>query len=70
MAVVKFGVGDSVRFIGTDNPVTVRQYNPETLEYRVQRGDDRASSQWASKLYLELTEPARRAGSGNELLHH
>jgi hypothetical protein len=65
MAVVKFGVGDSVRFIGTDNPVTVRQYNPET-----QRGDDLASSQWASKIYLELTEPARRAGSGNELLHH
>ena len=62
MTVVKFGVGDSVRFIGTDSSLTVRQYNPQTLEYRVQRRDDRASSQWASEIYLELTEPARRAG--------
>jgi hypothetical protein len=56
MVIVKFGVGDSVRFIGTDNPVTVRQYNPETLAYRVQRGDNGASSQWASEIYFELVD--------------
>jgi hypothetical protein len=61
-AAPKFGVDDTVRFIGTDNPITVREYNPEKLEYRVKRGDDIASSQWASEIYLELTELARRAG--------
>ena len=63
MAVVKFGVGDVVRFIGTDTLLTVREYNPETLEYRVQRGDDRASSQWAPEIYFEVINPDRRAGS-------
>ena len=63
IAAVKFGVGDTVRFIGTGTPYVVREYNPETLEYRVQCGDESASSQWAAEIYLELTQLGRRAGS-------
>jgi hypothetical protein len=50
----KFGVGDAVRFIGTSTAYTINAYNPESLEYRVQCGDDSASSQWASEIYFEL----------------
>jgi hypothetical protein len=50
----KFGVGDTVRFIGTYTPYVVREYNPKTLEYRVQCGDERASSQWAFEIYFEV----------------
>jgi hypothetical protein len=57
-APAKFGVGDAVQFIGTDTPYTVKEYNPETLEYRVQCGDEPANSQWASEIYLELLESA------------
>jgi hypothetical protein len=57
----KFGVGDTVRFIGTSTSYTVNEYNPDTLEFRVQRGDEPASSQWASEIYLELISPARPA---------
>jgi hypothetical protein len=53
MAVLKFAVGDTVRFIGADTPLTVRQYNPKTREYRLQDGDDLTSSQWALEVYLE-----------------
>jgi hypothetical protein len=53
MTMVKFGVGDVVRFIGTDRALTVTQYNPETLEYRVQRGDDHFGGQWISEIYIE-----------------
>jgi hypothetical protein len=28
MTIVKFGVGDVVRFIGTDRALTVKQYDP------------------------------------------
>jgi hypothetical protein len=58
MAVAKFGVGDTVQFIGTYTPYIVREYNPESLEYRVQCGDARASSQWASEIYFELIHSA------------
>jgi hypothetical protein len=51
----KLGVGDVVRFIGTDTPYVVKEYNPTTLEYRVQCGDERGS-QWASEIYFELLE--------------
>ena len=36
-----------------------QRIQPETLEFRVQHGDERASSQWALEIYLEL---AARAG--------
>jgi hypothetical protein len=49
--------------MGTGTPCVVREYNPETLEYRVQCGDESASSQWASEIYFELTQLARRTGS-------
>jgi hypothetical protein len=49
----KFGVGDAVRFVGTDTPCVVREYNADTLEYRVQCGDEFANSQWASEIYFE-----------------
>jgi hypothetical protein len=48
----KFKVGDAVRFIGTDTPYVVREYNPKTLEYRV-TSDERASSRWTLEIYLE-----------------
>jgi hypothetical protein len=50
----RFGVGDAVRFIGTDVPYVVTEYDPESIEYRVQCGDDSVSSQWASEIYFEL----------------
>jgi hypothetical protein len=52
----KFGMGDTVRFIGTRRAYVVREYNPKTLEYPVQCGDERASSQWASEIYFELID--------------
>jgi hypothetical protein len=48
----KFGMGDTVRFIGTATPYVVRAYSSETLEHRVQRGDELATRQWASEIYL------------------
>jgi len=53
MTMVKFGAGYVVRFIGTDRALTVTQYNPETLEYRVQCGDDHFGGQWVSEIYIE-----------------
>jgi hypothetical protein len=55
MAAAKFGVGDTVRFIGTDTLLTVKQYREATQEYRLQL-DDLASSEWVSQIYLELVE--------------
>jgi hypothetical protein len=57
----KFGVGDTVRFVGTDQHLAVREYNPQTLEYQIRRGDDPASSEWVSGIYLELVESACRS---------
>jgi hypothetical protein len=45
-----FGIGDVVRFVGTDKPYVIREYNPKTLECRVQSGDE---SQWALQIYFE-----------------
>jgi hypothetical protein len=53
MAVTEFRVDDDVRFIGTDTVLTIRKYNAETGAYQVQRGDDEASLEWVSSLYLE-----------------
>jgi hypothetical protein len=62
--IAKFRLGDTVRFIGTDTLLTVSEYNPETLEYRVQRSDDLASSQWALGIYLELEKSASAQAAG------
>ena len=43
---------------GTDTIQTVRQYNAETLEYQIQRGNDAASIEWVPEIYPELMEPA------------
>ena len=36
MASAEFVVDDRVRLIGTDTTQTVRQYNPETVEYLIE----------------------------------
>jgi hypothetical protein len=53
MATVKFGVGNSVRFIGADRALTVREYDPVSQQYLLQRGDDLASREWVSEIYIE-----------------
>lgn len=53
---INFGVGDTVLFVGTDQHLTVRDCNPQTIEYQIWRSDDLASSQWVSGIYLELVE--------------
>jgi hypothetical protein len=61
MGAAEFGVGDRVRLIGTDTIQTVRQYNAETLEYQVQRGNEEDSVVWVLEIYLELVEPNQNA---------
>ena len=68
MTPAKFGVDETVRFIGTDTIQTVRQYNAETLEYQVQRGNEEASVVWVLGIYLELVEPSKRPAIGTALL--
>jgi hypothetical protein len=53
MATVKFGVGNSVRFIGADRALTVVQFDPASQQYLVQRGEDLASREWVSEIYIE-----------------
>jgi hypothetical protein len=48
-----FCVGDTVRFVGTETPFTVKQYDKATHEYQVQRDNDDASIQWVLDIYLE-----------------
>ena len=59
-AAAKFEVDDPVRFIGTDTILTVKQHHheSESHEYQVQRGDDVASIEWVSEIYLEHAEAA------------
>jgi hypothetical protein len=56
----KFGVDDTVRFIGTDTIFTVKLHHHEyeSNEYQVQRGDDVASIEWVPEIYLEHAEAA------------
>jgi hypothetical protein len=56
MVDTKFGVGDTVRFIGTDTLLTVREYDSKTLEYQVQRDNDE-TLECVSEIYLELVKP-------------
>jgi hypothetical protein len=67
MAEAKFGMGDHVRFIGTDTIRTVWQYNEDTLEYQVQLGDDAVDTVWVTARYLELAEPAERNAAATGL---
>jgi hypothetical protein len=53
MQVAKFRVDDNVRFVGTDTILAIKLYDAETDEYQVQRGDDVASLEWVSGIYLE-----------------
>ncbi len=50
--------GDTVRFIGADTLCTVREYNTETLEYRVQRCGEHASSRTRNNFRLSWLECA------------
>jgi hypothetical protein len=67
MGAAEFGVGDCVRLIGTDTIQTVRQYNAETLEYQVQRGNEEDSVVWVLGIYLELVEPTKTPAIGTSL---
>ena len=60
IAAAKFGVDETVRFIGTDRIFTVKQhhYESESHEYQVQRGGDVATIEWVSECYLEHAEAA------------
>jgi hypothetical protein len=60
MAAARFEVNDTVRLIGTEVLLTVRQYNRRTHEYQVQRGNDSANFEWVLAIYLELVEAAQR----------
>jgi hypothetical protein len=67
MGAAEFGVGDRVRLIGTDIIQTVREYNAETLEYQVQRGNEEDSVVWVLGIYLELVEPTKTSAIGTAL---
>ena len=56
----KFGINDSVRFIGTDSPLCITELRccNETDEYRLHRCCDEASMEWVQEIYLELVAPA------------
>jgi hypothetical protein len=56
MAAAKFAMNDAIRFIGTDTPLTVKQYDEGTRQYQVQRGDDGTSAEWVPEIYLELLD--------------
>jgi CheY-like chemotaxis protein len=70
MTITEFVLGDHVRLIGTDTIQTVRQYNPETLEYQVQIGTEEANVMWVSGIYLELAEPAKSLPSARAFDDH
>jgi hypothetical protein len=67
MGAAEFRVDDRVRLIGTETIQTVRQYNAETLEYQVQRGNEEDSVVWVLGIYLELIEPATKPAIGTAL---
>ena len=58
MTATKFGVGDIVRFIGTDQHLTVKQCRTEPRLYQVQRDNDETTLEWVSENYLELVKSA------------
>ena len=64
MAAAKFKVGDTVRFIGTDQHLTVKQYRTAPRQYQVQRDNDEINVEWVMEIYLELVKPARTEAVG------
>jgi hypothetical protein len=63
IADTKFGVGDIVRFIGTDKHLTVKQCRTELRLYQVQRDSDETNLEWVLEIYLELVKPASAEAS-------
>jgi hypothetical protein len=64
MAAAKFRVGDIVRFIGTDQHLTVKQYRTAPRQYQVQRDNDETTLEWVPEIYLELMKPASAKAAG------
>ena len=64
MAAARFTVGDTVRFIGTNQHLTVKQCHTKPREYQVQRDNDDATLEWVSEIYLELVKPASAEAVG------
>jgi hypothetical protein len=59
MPTAKFTVGDTVRFIGTDQHLIVNQCRSKSDQFQVQREKDEATREWVPGIYLELVKPAR-----------
>jgi hypothetical protein len=64
MAAAKFRVGDIVRFIGTDQHLTVKQYRTGPRQYEVQRDNDETTLEWCPEIYFELVKPASAKAAG------
>jgi len=64
MAAAKFRVGDIVRFIGTDQHLTVKQHRTPPRQYQVQRDNDETTLEWVPEIYLELVKPASAKAAG------
>jgi hypothetical protein len=64
MTATKFGVGDIVRFIGTDQHLAVKQCRTEPRLYQVQRDNDETNLEWVSEIYFELVTPASAEAVG------
>ena len=60
----KFAAGDIVRFIGTDQHLTVKQCRTEPRQYQVQRDNDETTLEWVPEIYLELVKPASAKAAG------
>ena len=51
-------MGDIVRFVGTDQHLTVKQYRTAPRQYQVQRDNSDATLEWVTEIYLELVKSA------------
>jgi hypothetical protein len=64
MADTKFGMGNIVRFIGTDQHLAVKQCRTGPRQYQVQRDNDETTLEWVPEIYLELVKPASAKAAG------
>ena len=48
-----------VRFIGTDQHLTVKQFCTKSRQFQVQRDNDETIREWVLGIYLELVKPSR-----------
>jgi hypothetical protein len=62
MPKAKFETDDTVRFIGTDTLFTVTKCHKKTLEYQIQRGENKADLQRVAEIYLERVANSYRSG--------